>query len=268
MNSPHFVLCELEDTEIAGVESYSPFCLKVHRALALTGFAYERRHAGRPDAYRKYNPAGQVPVLLVDGVPVFDSTEIVTRLDFMSGGALNRGLDRPGRAEAFLWEEMADTTLNGFLVAARWLDDENWPLTKGAYFGAMPALVRAIVPGRLRSGVRRRLEARDVVRNGLDACWARFEVTLDELEARAPARGYWLGDAPSRADVAIFAQLWSFRTDLTARQAASIARRKRLSAWLERVDHACQRGVTSARSAALAVETPHVHLRAVGSAFA
>jgi glutathione S-transferase len=265
MNSSHLILCELEDTGIPRVESYSPFCLKVHRALALAGFRYERRHASRPDAYRNYNPAGQVPVLLVGGVPVFDSTEIVSRLDFMSGGALCRGLDRSGRAEAFLWEEMADSTLNGFLVAARWLDDENWPKTKAAYFAAMPGIVRAIVPPRLRSGVRKRLEARDVVRSGLDSCWARFETILDELEARAPAHGFWLGDLPSRADIAIFGQLWSFRTDLTVRQAASVAQRPRLSAWLERVDRACRR---AANAPDVATATPVPRLKAVGSSFA
>jgi glutathione S-transferase len=267
MNSPQLILCELADAGIPRVESYSPFCLKVHRALALAGFGYERRHASRPDAFRKYNPAGQVPVLLIDGVPVFDSTEIVSRIDFMSGGALCRGLDRRARAEAFLWEEMADTTLNGFLVAARWLDDENWPKTKAAYFAAMPGLVRAIVPGRLRSGVRKRLEAGDVVRSGLDACWMRFETTLDELEARAPSRGFWLGDVASRADIALFGQLWSFQTELTSRQAGSVGRRPRLSAWLERVDHACRR-VTTASTVEPATETPRAQLRAVGSAFA
>lgn len=263
MNSPQLILCELDDTGIPRVESYSPFCLKVHRALALAGFRYERRHASRPDAFRKYNPAGQVPVLLIDGVPVFDSTEIVSWLDFMAGGTFCRGLDRRGRAEAFLWEEMADTTLNGFLVAARWLDDENWPKTKAAYFAAMPGIVRAIVPGRIRSGVRKRLEARDVVRSGLDACWTRFETTLDELEARAPSRGFWLGDVPSRADIALFGQLWSFRTELTPRQARSVGQRTLLSAWLERVDGACRRGTVER-----ATETPRAQLRAVGSAFA
>src|SRR6185503_7957486 len=123
------------------LESHSPFCLKVHRALELGRFTYERRHAARPEAYREHNPLGQVPVLLVDGEPVCDSTAILSRLDVLSGGMLTRGLDRRGRAEALFWEEVADTTLNGFVVAARWLDEDNWPRTKAAYFGAMPALL-------------------------------------------------------------------------------------------------------------------------------
>src|SRR5215471_707863 len=101
MKSPHLVLCELAETGESRLESYSPFCLKVHRALELGAFTFERRHAARPNAFRSYNPSGQVPVLLVDDEPVFDSTRIVSRLDALSDGALSRGLDRRGQAEAF-----------------------------------------------------------------------------------------------------------------------------------------------------------------------
>jgi hypothetical protein len=38
-SSPALVLCELEDSGIPGLESLSPFCLKVHRALKLASSA-------------------------------------------------------------------------------------------------------------------------------------------------------------------------------------------------------------------------------------
>jgi len=57
----------------------------------------------------------------VDGEPVHDSTRILERIDALTG-AFSRGIDAKTRAEAWLWEEFADTTLNGFLVAARWAD--------------------------------------------------------------------------------------------------------------------------------------------------
>jgi len=240
MNSPHFVLCELPATHLPRLESYSPFCLKAHRTLELLGFDYERRHGARPAEFQRENPAGQVPVLLIDGEPVADSTRIVSRLDAESGYVLSRDLDARTRAEAFLWEEFADGVLSGFVVAARWLDEDNWPKTRRAYFSAMPALIRAIVPGRLRGRVRRALWARDVVRPNLATCWLRFEETLDKLEARAPERGFWLGDSVSRADIAIFAQLWSLRSELTVRQGASVEARPSLLRYLQRVDLACR----------------------------
>ncbi|MFO0635403.1 MAG: hypothetical protein U0168_21370 [Nannocystaceae bacterium] len=96
---------------------------------------------------------GQVPVLLVDGEPIADSTQILARIETLGGRSLLPA-DPRLRAEALLWEELADTALSsGFLVAARWADADNWPRTRAAYFGAMPAPVRAIVPALLRRGV-------------------------------------------------------------------------------------------------------------------
>jgi glutathione S-transferase len=231
------VLCELADPGIPGLESYSPFCLKVHRALRAAGLAYERRLAARPDAHKAHNPTGQVPVLLVDGEPVCDSTPICARIDALTG-ALSRGLDARGRAEALLWEELADTAVNGFVVAARWADERNWPAVRDAYFGAAPWPVRKAIVPRIRAGVVRHLEARDVWRAGPEACWARFEALLDQLDARAPAQGFWVGEALSVADVALLGQLHSLRTPLTPSQAAMLAGRARLTAYVDRVDAA------------------------------
>lgn len=236
--TPALTLCELADAGIPGLESLSPFCLKAHRALRLAGLRYARRHGAQPASHRALNPLAQVPVLLVDDRPVADSTEILRVVDGLSGGALLRGLDPRTRAEAWCWEELGDTALNGFLVAARWADDDNWPAVKAAYFAGMPAPVRAVVPAVLRRNVIRALRARDVWRAGAAACWRRFDALLDDLDARAPAEGFWMGPRVTVADLGLFAQLHGLRTDLTPAQRAVIARRARLSAWLDRVDAA------------------------------
>ena len=235
---PALVLCELVDSGIPGLESFSPFCLKVHRALKLAGLPYTRRHGAVPRDFRAHNPTGQVPVLLVGDEAVCDSTRIVERIDLLSGGALSRGLGPAARAEAWLWEETADAWLSGFLIAARWADDRNWPLVADAYFGRAPWLVRTVVAPRIRARVVGSLVARDVWRAGAEACWSRFLATLNHLDARAPEAGFWLGATPTIADVAIFAQLQSMRTHLTRFQADQIALRGRLAAYLDRVDAA------------------------------
>jgi glutathione S-transferase len=245
-------LCELTDPGIEGIESYSPFCLKVHRALKLLGLSYERRFGVEPGSHRALNPVGQVPILLVGDRPIADSTAIFRYLDERSGGRL---VPRDREAsEAWLWEELADTSLNGFLVAARWADEENWLLVRDAYFAGAPAPVRWLVPGRLRSRVIATLEARDVWRAGAGACWSRYRRLLDDLDVRAPRDGFWVSDAPSVADLALFAQLQSLRTPLTVKQAGWIAERRHLSAWLDRVDAATRTAavagaVSRARSA-------------------
>ncbi|HEY2745745.1 MAG TPA: glutathione S-transferase family protein [Polyangia bacterium] len=229
MENKTLILCELEDAKLPAHESFSPFCIKVHRALEVAGLGYERRLADRPDAHKRHNPTGQVPVLLVDGEPVRDSTEILRRIVALAPGAL------ASDGDAWLWEELGDTSLNGFLVAARWADDRNWPATRAAYFAKAPGFVRALIVPKIRKRVIAGLHARDVTRAGMDRCWARLEALLDQLDARAPSSGFWCGRALSVGDLGLFAQLHSLRTPLTAPQAESVARRKRLSAWLDRV---------------------------------
>ncbi len=255
MKIPVLVLCEFPEAGIAGVDSFSPFCAKVIRALRAAGLPYASRRAPGPHAFKALNPTGQLPILLVDDVPICDSTRILRKIRALAPDAFPGDLE--ARGESHLWEELADTHLNGFLVAARWADGENWPSVKRAYFGAAPWFVQAIVAPLLRAKVVRGLHARDVWRAGEEACWEALGVTLDALEERAPERGFWLDAGFSTADIALSAQLDSLRTPLTPQQATLVAARPRLASWLDRVDAETRRGPRRA----LAFEPPRVPAR-------
>lgn len=228
----NIVLCEVGQTGVPGLESWSPFCLKVHRALRIAGLTYTSRHGQMPAEFKELNPAGQVPVLVIDGVPVVDSTRILQKILELAPHAFEVS------AEAWLWEDWADRALNGYVVAARWADQKNWPILRDMYFGKAPWFVRAFVAPVVRRRVMKALEARDFLRHGEGALWADFRRILDHLEERAPEKGFWLGASPSIADLGIFAQLRSLRTQLTAAQSREIELRPRLVDYLDRVDSA------------------------------
>lgn len=250
LRQPELILCELGRTDLPRHESHSPFCLKIHRALRAAGLRYTSRHADRPDAYRAFNRTGQVPVLLIDGEPVADSTAILRRLAALRPTPVWADHAPAVLAEAMLWEELGDTALNGFLIATRWADPRNWPLTRAAYFGNMPRPVAAVVPALLRRRVLAGLVARDIWRAGPDACWQRFTTLLDDLEQRAPATGFWLGDRLSAADLGLFPQLHGLRLPLSPWQKEQVEARPRLTAWLDRVDAATGPVAADARAAA------------------
>jgi glutathione S-transferase len=244
------VLCDAGAPKTAGWESYSPFALKVHRALRLARLPYETRRGRIPD-FKIYNPLGQIPVLLADGESVYDSTKILQRLVELAPEIMPS--DARERAEAWLLEDWADRSLRGFVVGARWADERNWPTVRDAYFGEAPWFVRRLVAPMIRRRVLRGLHGADVTRAGLDALWAEYRRILDTLEARAPERGFWIGDRPSLADVAIFGHLHSLRMEaLTPWQAREIKLRPALTDWLDRIEDATQlvRIVPSERAAA------------------
>ena len=231
---PDLTLLEMTGTPFADLESWSPFCVKVNRALQFHGLAYARRAVDRP-VLKQHNPQVQWPALLVGDAAVTDSTAILEKLETLSSRSLLPA-DPRARSEAWLWEEYADTAMNGFFVAARWADEDNWPGVKEAYFAGAPGFVRGLVAPMIRRGVLKSLVGRDVWRAGALACWARFERMLDQLDDRAPEAGFWITeDALTVADIAIFSQLHGLRNPLTARQRDMIRKRSRLSAYLDRV---------------------------------
>ena len=245
---PALTLYELGDNG-PDLPSVSPFCLKAHLALGALGLPYQRAHSNNPAAWKDKNSTGQVPIMGFDDEVVPDSTAIIRRLMLLAPGRLNVGFTAADNAEAFLWEELADGELSGFLTAARWLDDDNWIRVKAAYFGGMPPPVRAVVPTLLRRGIRKNLVAREHWRRGPVACWQRFHRLLDALEARTPVDGFWLG-ALSTADIALAAQLRSFMTPMTSAQGDAVRRRLRLHAYVDRVLVACGLPTTGTASVA------------------
>jgi glutathione S-transferase len=231
-----FILCEVPGSLDGSVETYSPFCLKIRRALRSAGLSFEARQEANPGTFKRYNPVGQVPILLADEKPIADSTKILEFIAKHSGKLLPQS--SADQAEAWFWEDFADRSLSGFLVAARWADEANWPRSRQAYFGTMPWLVGAVIAPQLRKKVCASLAVRDFSKQGLPALWENMETTLDRLEARAPESTFWIGDALSVADVSIFGQLQGMRTDLTPAQRASVEKRPKLRSYLDRVDTA------------------------------
>ncbi len=233
---PKLELCELGRPSLPGHESYSPYCLKVHRALKSAGLPYTSRHGSHPGAHRAVSKSGQVPVLLVDGQAIDDSTRILAHLAARQPTPVWAAVDPAVHAEALLWEELADTSLGGFVVAARWADDRNWAAVNASMFSDVPWFVRHVILPAARRRIVAGLVARDVWRAGPDACWRRFELLLDSLERRAPAAGYWLGDSLTVADLGLFAHLQNLRAPMTAWQRARVEACPALRAYLDRVD--------------------------------
>lgn len=243
------VLIEFHETGIPFHESFSPFCLKVHRTLQYLGLPYTVDREGRPDTIKKVNPKGQLPVMRIGDEYVSDSTNIVTRLESHTGISLSGTSARMG-ADARLWEEMADSAVYGFVVSARWSCEENWPRVREALFGGIPKPLRGLISGSIRKRVVSGTIARDVWRGGPSECWSRLDGLLDDFDTRLEGSTFFLGDTLTRADIALFAQLQSFRTSLTPRQKTMVESREHLTAWLDRVDLATRaRTVTEARAA-------------------
>jgi glutathione S-transferase len=235
---PKLVVCDFPaKTNLDGWSSFSPFVLEVDRALGLAKLPFERHYVNMMKL-KELNPLGQLPVLLVGAEKVADSTRILERIEALAPGSMTGGLDAAKVAEAWLWEEFADTALYPYVLATRWADDRGWPVPRDAFFKALPAPVRFIVAPMVRKKTMKRLVERDFTRAGLEACYERLRRVLDYLDARAPQEGFWLGPRASVADLGLFSHLHSLRLPIIPWQAEEVAKRVRLGRYLDRVDAA------------------------------
>ena len=78
MDKPNLILCELRGHQAGdGRELLAVLPQGAPRAQGGAACPTSGATAAAPTASSRYNPTGQVPVLLVDGAPVADSTEIL-----------------------------------------------------------------------------------------------------------------------------------------------------------------------------------------------
>jgi glutathione S-transferase len=223
--------------------SFSPFVIEVEHGLRLAQLPFEHERVSIT-RIKELNPLGQLPVLKIGTELVADSTRILHRIEALAPGALTRNLDGRGVAEAWLWEEFADTALYPHVLATRWADERGWQALRRDYFAGLPALLRPAIGALARRSVLKALEGRDFTRAGPASWLERLAQVLDALEARAPAHDFWLGSEPTVADVGLFAHLHSLRLPSTPWQAQALERRQRLLRWLERVEAATSGGPT------------------------
>lgn len=225
-------------TGLPGWGSFSPFVMEVERALKLAKLPFDHQYVNMLKLKKELNPTGQLPVLRIGDELVADSTRILHRLEALAPGSMTGGLTGSARDEVWLWEEFADTALYPFPLATRWADDRGWPVPKKHFFGGLPPVVRDLIGNMVRKKTIQALEGRDFLRGGLDACYDRMGRVLDHLEGRAPEDAFWLGPRVTAADLGLFAHLHALRLPMTPVGVELVARRKRLSRYLDRVDAA------------------------------
>ena len=224
---------------LEGLESGSPFCIKVHRALCAKGLDYAVQNVGSPSEMKRINPGkSKVPVLEYDGEMTVDSTCIIELLEEKHPEPALLPAEPAARARVRLLEEWADEALYWFPVYLRWQDDANFQVLVRAFFSKLPIPMRWFVPGMVRKGVLRTLRGQGL---GLEP-QSRVLEMLEEhclmLETLLGDEAYLTGDALTAADLAVFGPMAALRAKVTPQGRELLGQHPRLLSWLEAVDEA------------------------------
>ncbi len=186
-----------------GLPNASPFCMKVENYLRMSNLPYRTEVVLNPAK----GPKGKLPYITDGANTVADSSFILDYLKATYGDQLDAGLDIRTRAEAHALRRLMEEHLYWCAVYDRWAVDENWALTKPAFFGSIPPGVRDLVAALARRGQLRALHGQGVGRHGRDDVYALGRTDLTALADYLGTKPYFLGSEPTTLDATAYAFL-------------------------------------------------------------
>ncbi len=227
------------------LESISPFCVKVQRALRYKRVDFRVENLVFKFRVRRANPRGRLPAADIAGQRVHDSSDIVRALERQFPERPLFPKDPLLQAEALILEDWADEVLYPYLLYWRWLIE---PPDPRKAFKFVPGFLRGLAVGIYKRFVRRRLRYQGTGLKPVEVVRAELSRALQALETRlqASASAFLLGTPePTHADIAVFAQVDGLYWKPLPAARALVASHPSLMAWYAAVD-ALTRGPVSA----------------------
>jgi len=220
-----------------GVESASPFCVKVHRALGYKGLDYAVRNVGTPAELKRVNPGvSKVPVLRYDGELVADSSRILELLDQRHPDPPLQPEGDHARALSCLLEDWADESLYWYAVYMRWAIDTNFVPFARRIFGKVPAPLRWMLPRLARRQSLQQLHGQGIGRLPVDRVLEGLRGHLQLLQTLLAGSPFLTGELIATADLAVFGPLRALAVESMPETAPLVRGNDTLVDWLRRVD--------------------------------
>ena len=220
-----------------GMDSGSPFCVKVHRALAYKGLDYTPLNVNSPGELKALNPRrSKLPVLEYNGKLILDSTAILRFLDQKHPAPRLYPQGTAERARVDLLEDWADESFYWYVVYQRWQIPTNFKILVDDAFASLPRALRWAVPPMIRRKVLSQLKGQGTGLLKEDEVFNRLEGHLAMLETLLAQGPYFTGEALTAADLALFGPLQAMHSPGCPEAHALLADAPRLGQWFQRVD--------------------------------
>jgi glutathione S-transferase len=219
-----------------GLQSPSPFCLKLETWLRIAGIPYEPISLDKPPRSK----TGKVPYMLLDkGATLADSNDIIRTLAGERGIDLDRGrtLEEQARGHAVL--RLVEESLYFAAVWERWMLPEFWHITRDGYFGSLPGPLRAVFAALVRRKLKAALHGQGTLRYEPDEIAARGAADIRALSALLGQQAFFEGDQPGVVDASVYgalANLLGFPARTALKSALEAC--PNLVAFCRRVEHA------------------------------
>jgi len=215
-----------------GVESVSPFCMKVEVYLKLAKLPYKTRIGNVRKA-----PKGKLPFIVDDdGTVIADSSAIVAHLEKKHGEPLDKGLSSDEKAKAHVLKRMLEESLYFVVVWSRWAEDEGFAVVRES-LKVIPAAIRWFLVPAIRKNVVGITRSQGIGRHSRDEIYAFGKADIDAVSTLLGQSTFLLGDRLTTVDVIAYSFFAAMlRVPGGAPLRAAVKATPNLEAYVARID--------------------------------
>jgi glutathione S-transferase len=185
------------------IPNLSPFCCKLETWLRIVRVPYEI--VDTPDPRK--GPKGKLPFIEDGGVRIGDSSLIVNHLVRTRGIDPDANLNGSQRATALLVQRTLEEHYAFVVLYTHFIRPDGWRHTQ-ATFENVPAIIRPMVQGMVRSRMRKLLWTQGVLRHSdediIDSGVRDWRAVLTVM---GDGRPFFFGDEPTGIDAIVFGAL-------------------------------------------------------------
>ncbi|MBF6570438.1 MAG: glutathione S-transferase family protein [Candidatus Binataceae bacterium] len=215
---------------IPGLESASPFCIKVHWALRYKQLSFEVITPDDRDSVVALNPRAKLPVLGYGDTTVADSSDIIRFIEARHPEPHLLPSDPALRARALIFEDWGDESIYWHLVYERWQVPEQFEQYANVLFPGVPEQMK----NQFREGIIQYLHGQGFGRMTLEQHREKMCELLDALDAIL-VTPFLCGNELSIGDIGVAAEVAGLNQTLTPIAGAEVRKRKQVMRWLDRV---------------------------------
>ncbi len=155
-------------------------------------------------------PKGKMPYIEDAGQKMGDSNLIIEYLINTYGDRTDAHLSPSDRGISLAMRRLIDENLYWCMVYSRWIDEPNWAITRSAYFGNLPPIVKQLLPGVLRKNVQKSLNGHGMGKHSAEEIYAIGARDLIALSGFLSDKPFFFGDQPTLLDASAYATVFNF----------------------------------------------------------
>ncbi len=184
-----------------GLPNASPFGLKLETYLRMAEIPHKLVYEDTLDKA----PKKKMPYIEDGDRKIGDSNLIIEYLIEHYDDRTDGHLSASDRGISLAMRRLIDENLYWCLVYSRWIDDSGWAITKPAYFGKLPPVLKQILPGVLRKGVLKSLDGHGLGRHSEGEIYSIGCRDLVALSGFLSDKPFFFGDRPTILDASAYA---------------------------------------------------------------